>query len=324
MTWSKEYEFIVPSVSTALGRRQAYGDLFQYHHETFLPAHNVTTTVDTWKYSTYVNYDTRTYRCKRTITPSGRPNIPVYEKAWAHSLQWRTDSSTTVSDSFLKWDGTDNPMPSSGTNYNDYFQLIYSGASTAPRAVPSSGETRYKYYVSSEDSNTWMLFCNGTLIGYEFGDDTWWREVDPNFYTTGIITIKAPGMYMPSMNPSSVPWYYEGSVTQNILYGLPMYTNTYSPMVSPTNFLITDNIYLFVNQYRTSSSGTGTSSSPYLIGKNQRTDILLKCRNTTSMQANLSTSGAESIFYNGKYYIDVNPTSATSLLLETAADEGTI
>jgi len=324
MAWSKEYEVIVPSVSTGPDRRQAYADLFQYHHETFLPARGVTTEVDTWRFSTSSSYSTRTYRCKRTVTPTGRPNIPVYEKAWAQSVQWRTDSADTVIDATLKWDGTDNPMPADSVFYNDYFQTIYYVSSNFPRAVPSSGEIRYRYYASSEDINTWMLFCNGSLIGYDFGDDPWWRDIDPNFYTTGLISIRPPGIYMPAMNPASVPWYYSGAVTQNILYGLPMYTGTYSPMASPTNFLITDNIYLFVNQYRANSSATSTSTTPYIIGKNTRTDILLKCRDTTSMFTALSAGGAESILYNGKYYIDMDPTGATSLLLETTADEGII
>ena len=323
MTWSKEYEVILPSTASGLDRQQAYADLFQYHHETFLPAHGVTTAVDTYRTVASSVYDGHAYRCKRTITPNGRPNIPTYEKAWAQLFEWRTDSVSTVIDVSFKWDGTDNPMPSTGAYFNDYFQTVYYRASLAPRAIPTSGDLRYKYYVSSEDSNTWMLFCNGFLIGHEFGDDAWWREVDPNFYTTSIIAHYDPGFYFPALGRANNPWYYSGSSRQDLVYGLPMLTNSYDPIASPTNFLITDNMYLYLVKGYNGSNIT-TLSTPYLIGKNQRTDMLLKCRNTTAMYTTLSASAAESILYNGKYYIDLRPTSSTSILLETTADEGII
>lgn len=323
MTWSKEYEAIVPDGTDTFDRQQAYVDLFRYHHETFLPARNVTVDTADWKYTSGSLISSYTYRCKRTITPSGRPNIPVHERNWVQSMQYRNNLASTVYETVFKWDGTDSPMPPNNSFYNDNYQSIYFTSDSSPRAIPGSGETRYKYYVSSEDSNTWMLFCNGFLIGYDFGDDTWWRGVDPNFYTTSIMLDGVPGLYMPSITGSGNPWYYTGNVRQSVIYGLPMYTASYAPEGNDVNFLITDNIYLYVNQ-EPNSNNTRTMYNPFIIGKNTRTDILLKCRNTISMQASLQASGAESILYNSKYYIDMYPTSATSLLLETAADEGVL
>jgi hypothetical protein len=323
MAWSKEYEVIVPDGTDSLARQQAFADLFQYHHETFLPAHSVTTETVSYQRVGGSNFDSHAYRCKRTMTPSGRPNVPVYEKGWMHSMQWYNTSASNVYESVFKWDGTDNPVPSNGSDYNDYYQSIYYRVDGNSRSIPQSGETRYKYYVSSEDSNTWMLFCNGFLLGYEIGDDTWWRPVDPNFYTIGIAVDVAPGIYMPSVGSTNNPWYYSSSITQSVMYGLPVYTGSYSPMSGDSNFLITDNIYLYVTR-EPYGSGTRAMDVPYIIGKNTRTDILLKCRNTIAMHATLSASGAESIFYNGKYYIDIYPTSSTSLLLETTADEGVL
>ena len=325
MTWSKEHEVVISATDTHTNRTtQLFNNVLTYHYETFLPAHGVTTAVDPFVSTTpSASYAQKSWQCKRTIVPTGRPNLASYEKAWMDHFRFYNPSvSSNVQYSFT-WDGTNNNPLAQGSTMNDSYRAVF-GAARDPLTNFPSGELRYKWYVSSEDTNTWLLFFNGYIIGMEIGDDVWWREPGLDFMTVSFNFLLRgqhclfPGSYENYSSPATFEW------GNNISMGLPMSTSSYTPNASPTNFLITDNIYYYVtNRGNSGQYAPGTLTRPYIIGKNRRTDILLKIRDSASLEVT-SHGAAQTIVYNGNYYIDTNPTGSSSMLLATTTDEGVL
>jgi len=96
MTWSKEHEVVIDATSTYVERRdKLFSDVLTYHYETFLPAHGVTTRVNSYRGSTSTYFKYLTWDCRRTITPTGRPNLASYEKTWMDSFRFYKDSKST-------------------------------------------------------------------------------------------------------------------------------------------------------------------------------------------------------------------------------------
>jgi hypothetical protein len=320
MTWVKEHEVIIDAADPYADRRVKFmNDVLTYHYETFLPAHGVTTSANSYQASTSSSYDYVAWDCRRTIVPTGRPNLASYEKKWMDALRVYTPSASTVSQASFTWDGTnDNPL-GNGQTVNESYRRVFSGSgSTMPGF--QVGEMRYKWFASDEDTNTWILFCNGNIIGMEIGDDSWWRDPGIDFITFGINLYRVGFYcYFPGAQDD-----YTVSIAGDlnpVHMGLPFLTNSYSPNENYSNFLLTDNIYYYVRLQGDRAGNPADMTNPYLIGKSVRTDVLLKYRNTTFMQVEAG-SAAETIVYDSNYYIDTSPTSSRSMLLKTTTDEG--
>lgn len=321
MTWSKEYEVIIDAADPYVTRKdQLLNDVLTYHYETFLPAHGVTTRVNSYQRSTSSSSDYNSWDCRRTIVPTGRASLASYEKKWMDSFMVPKTNGRVTQISFM-WDGTDDYPISSGQYVNESYRQVFYGTAGSMPGV-EAGELRFKWFASDEDINTWILFCNGDVLAMELGDDMWWRDPSIDFITFGINLYQSGyNCYFPGAQDD-----YTQSISgeYNPIYmGLPFYTNSYTPNPDYSNFLLTDNIYYYVKRIGDRAGNPANMTTPWLMGKSARTDVLLKYRNSTFMEAG-NGSSAQTILFDENYYIDTNPTSSASMLLKMTNDEGVL
>ena len=275
MTWSIAHELTFPQQNnyTAASNHDAGGP-WKYHFETFLPAHGWTVTVGEDGGLTNSATVDRWYGLEKTNTYATGETIDM-----KLVLQLQYDSHGDIH--AYSWDGS----TGSGGGSLEY-------QSTTNTGWPSvSYDINYKWFVSDEHTDAWMLIVSP----------------DSNSYEPGLHALSLPtdGYIVPTSDNHF--WKPLGAfVDAQNMEGTP-YIGTFSAFQGPVRYF--------------NPNWCMSQSNSYALGFNQLTDIMVKVDAVTTSYTNIEVQGPSSLLIGSDYWLDLKPISAISMCIKTGATD---
>jgi hypothetical protein len=276
MTWSIAHELTFgPSASNAPADQHTGGP-WEYHFETFLPAHGWTVSAEGESGGLTKDSATdRWYGCEKTNTyADGRTS----EVKFIAELEYQGNSDVH----YYSWDGT----PGSGASGSQMAAYAYM------LAWPSVYTRTYKWFVSDEHTDAWMLLVDINESGYETGLTAF--SLPTNGYVVDPKSIHA-----------WVPLHDFGKAAN---FEVQPYLGNFSQFQS---------VVRFFNPNWT----IGTSNGVNNYGFNQLTDVMLKVDASQTAYTRIEAQGPSSLLIGSDYWIDLNPTSDQSICIKTGATD---
>lgn len=257
MTFSLAHTITVSSGNTTIADVIAP---WTYHFETFMVARGWTVTANYLGQNTSTDFQ---WLVEKTVTNA-------INQSFDQSIICEIETSAT--DMIItRGDGT---------------SILHSDSGANTIAYARSEAYVYRWWVSDESDDSWLMTVNGKYIGaihfnysgipYQLSLDTAWHPIADDALYWG---------------QHSTTFGLSGSGFQG------------------TSFLVSNNWNVF-------------NSAGALAYVNTSPDILFKANGQGASGSILNAHGAYCVLLNGKYYLDLTPSSATSLMFEVDQDYG--
>ena len=189
---------------------------------------------------------------------------------------------------FYTWDGSDLT-----SNTTAFFNAV-----SVPYAFEYNAGNTFRWVASDQSQDSWFWFLGGRVIGFNYDYASVIAGTNSTFFEGGDFRNQ-PALIAPLATSTT-------NHCRTYIGGICRFGWTASSLGDQT--FIGDSFGCMLNQ---SFDG---------FALNTQNDLVVRCTAATSQQT-LGTGAADSVQWDGDFYLDLDPTDQTSLMLNTGATD---